>query len=299
MSKFFDAANAIDPALVVGMARSDAERQADSEGVKSAPRSTSLQATAFTPKHRVSIRIQSAAVLPFDGFDDIAAEHYKVIRTRLIQHRDRPRMICVSSGGMGDGKTINAINIAGALALKQDVRVLLVDCDFRRPAVAATLGISAETTLQDVLNGQAGWRDAVIQVAEAPNLHLIAAGTPTLSSAELLDSPQWRATCQAWREAFDFVILDSPPIGVIADYDLIQAVADGVVMVVRQDVTKRQAMMTALESIPKEKMLGVIMNCAIEWFSKKQGYYQYGYSNGPTAPAKRSDQNVLLRTPKG
>lgn len=288
MSKFFDAANATDPSLVVDVTTPQMAPQ-NSEPQPAAAASPKLPLrleAGFTAKHTVSVRVQSAAVLPFDGFDEVAAEHYKLIRTRLIQHRNRPRTICISSGGVGDGKTVNAINIAGALALKQDVRVLLVDCDLRRPAVSSTLGISPSITLQHVLNGVAGWRDAVVQIEEAPNLHIIAAGSSTLSSAELLDSPQWRATCQEWRETFDFVIMDSPPIGIIADYDLIQAVADGVVLVVRQDVTKRQALMSALESIPKEKMLGVIMNCAIEWFSKKNDYYQYGHATGPNAAGK-------------
>ncbi|MBV6466423.1 MAG: hypothetical protein PGMFKBFP_01736 [Anaerolineales bacterium] len=244
-------------------------------------------ATAYSPEpaepfndrgYRIAkIRARaSQPVLPFDGSDRRTAECYRILRTNILQHAAKPKVIAVSSPGAGDGKTTTAINIAGVLALKQDVRVLLVDGDLRRSTIAPKLGIEDAPGLAEVLTGQCSLQDAVVQTENLPNLHILPAGRTIANPAELLDSAAWRDLTGYLRKQFTFAIVDSTPMGIVADYDLIHAVCDGTILVMRPDHTERQACAKALKAIARNKLLGVVLNCAGDWFLWKMRDY-YGY----------------------
>jgi capsular exopolysaccharide synthesis family protein len=228
----------------------------------------------------VTLRLQAGVpALPFDGSATVAAEQYRVIRTKLLHDERRPQVCLVSSPAPGDGKTITAINIAASLALKNDVSVLLMDCDLRRSGVAAILGIDLEPGLTTVLEGGCAFRDAIVQVKDIPGLHVLPAGNPSANPTELLDSAAWRALCDGIRKEFDYAVLDSSPAGSVADYELTQASVDGVVLVVRPDHTNRALALKAAESIPKEKLLGVVVNCAKRWILHRAPGSYYHYSD--------------------
>jgi capsular exopolysaccharide synthesis family protein len=225
-------------------------------------------------------------LLPFDGVHPRAGEQYRIIRTKLLQHPKQPRLCLVTSPGPGDGKTITSINLAGALALRTDAKVVLVDTDMRRPSVAELLGFPQSPGLADVLAGTSTLEEVLVQVEQLTNLYVIPAGKPKVNPSELLDSDRWTDLCAALRAQFRFIILDVLPAVGVADYELIQAKVDGVVLVVRPDHTNRVVCFRALEAIPKDKLLGVTVNCATDWFlSKTQGYgaYDYYYSSPDTA----------------
>lgn len=209
---------------------------------------------------------RTAPLLPFDGTDRHTAESYRILRTNLLQHAARPRMFAVASAGQGDGKTVSAINIAGVLALKQDIRVLLVDADLRKRSLAPQLGIPDSPGLADVLSGQCPIEDAVIRAHHCPNLHVLPAGATPANPAELLDSQRWRDLCLTLRQRFDFLVIDTTPIGAVADYDLIQDACDGVLLVVRPEHTSRQDYIRAVRRIPKAKLLGAVINCVQDWW---------------------------------
>jgi capsular exopolysaccharide synthesis family protein len=172
----------------------------------------------------------------------------------------------VSSSGVGDGKSVNAVNIAGVLALKRDTQVLLLDADLRRSTLASVLGLPAGPGLSEVLAGSVNWRDAVVRISDAPNLYFMPAGTEEHNAAELLDSARWKTLCDTLRKTFSFVVIDSPPMGTVADYDLIQSQCDGVVLVARQDHSNRARLLKCISSVPQERLVGVLMNCVSPWF---------------------------------
>lgn len=218
-------------------------------------------------------------VLPFD-MPGAASEQYRVLRTKIVQHGSHPRMLLVSSAGSGDGKSITAINLAGVLSLKNDGAILLVDGDFRRPSVGRQLGLEEGPGLANVLVGEITLEDVILQVEEYPNLYVLPAGKAEVNPTELLDTDCWKGIASRLKRMFKYVVMDSPPIAAVADYDLLLTVADGVIMVIRPDHTKRQVCNKALNSIPAAKRLGVVMNCVPEWFlGRNQGYSAYGYSN--------------------
>lgn len=226
-----------------------------------------------------SVRLRVAAgapLFPFDGSDTRASEQYRMLRTKLLQHELSPRVIAISSGDAGDGKTVTAINTAGALSLKNGVKVLLIDADMRRCSVAPLLGIEQSPGLSDVLRGECAFRDAVVRLEDAPNLYVLPGGSLALNPAELLDSAEWKALLQAARDQFRFTIIDTTPVAAVADFDLVQSVSDGVLIVARPDHTKRNVLDHALSAVRKPKMLGVVINRSKDWFLWKRYDAPYG-----------------------
>lgn len=223
----------------------------------------------------VRIRADSP-ILPFQAGHSREGEQYRIARTKIIQHPDQPQLIVVSSAGPGDGKTVSAINLAGALALKSDARVMLIEADLRRPTMPSLLGLPSQPGLSEYLAGACSLDDAITRVEQFPNLCFIPAGKSQINPTELLDSRRWSAACAEFRRRARFVILDAPPIGTVADFDLIEACCDGVIFVVRPDKTNRKLCLDGLASVPKGKLIGVLMNCVKDWFLvRTKGYDLY------------------------
>jgi capsular exopolysaccharide synthesis family protein len=236
----------------------------------------------------VKIRLADGVpLLPFDGSDPRAAEQYKIARTKILHHYSKPRCMVVSSAQMDDGKSVSAVNLAGCLALKAQTTVLLVDADMRRSRQAKALGVPGSPGLSEVLAGKCAIEDAVVRLDPLPNLLFLPSGERPLNAAELLDSVRWRSLSGVFRKEFGFVVIDAPPIGLVADYDLVQDVADGVVLVVRPDHTNRTVCLKILSAIPPEKLIGVLINCSTNWFlTRPHGHrYDYYYTDTGSSPA--------------
>ncbi len=219
-------------------------------------------------------------VLPFDGDQSQATDQYRILRTKITQHPTQPRFILVSSPASGDGKSVSAVNIASVLSLNSDAKVLLVDADFRRSTIHTHLGLPVAPGLAEVLAGVCGVHQAVINAKELPNLYVLPAGNSPSSPAELLAGAKWPALCSWLRTSFRHVIVDSPPVEAVADYALIQAACDGVILVIRSDHTKRRRYQEALRAVPKAKFLGVLLNCVPAWSLKRYTHAEY-YSGAP------------------
>ena len=231
--------------------------------------------------HIRSVRVslaQDEPLLPFDdNFVSSAADQYKIVRTKIAQHTRKPSILLTSSAGPGDGKSVSAINVAAALAVSPETSVILVDGDFRGANLASSLGVSTSSGLSDVLSGKCQLTDAIVRLEPFQGLYLLPTGKTPVNSAELLASPLWKTSCAYFREHFRFTVIDSPPVGAVADYDLLQAACDGVIFVVRPDHTKRSLCMNAIKALPKGKLLGVLMNGVdSNFFGKGAGHY-YGY----------------------
>jgi capsular exopolysaccharide synthesis family protein len=234
----------------------------------------------------LSLRLPSPSpLLPFEDGQWRPSEQYRILRTKISQHPKQPHLIVVSSPAPGDGKSVSAVNTAGALSLKSEGQVLLLDADLRKSAIHLLLGLPESPGLADVLKGTSTLEQAVVHIQEFPNLFVMSAGTPAGNPVELLDSAPWPDLCARLRSLFRYVILDSPPVGAVADYDLIQAVCDGVILVVRPDHTNRLLCQKSLENIPKTKFLGVLLNCVPDWSpAKGVGADYYYYSSEKVYP---------------
>lgn len=250
-----------------------------------------LEPELFQPRadyRSASLRIAAGPLCPFDGSDPRTAEQYRVLRTNLLLHPAKPRMIAVSSSSPGDGKTVTTLNLAGTFALKSEGNVILVDGDLRKREVATRLGISAEPGLADVLSGNCSLDDAIVRIEEMPNLLVLPSGRVDGNPAELLDSPRWNHVAATLRAHFSYVLIDTTPIAAVADFQLVQQSSDGVVMVLRPDHTQRARFKKALTHIEPKKLLGTVLNAVPDWFlwNTRDHDYYYVESESPTGQAR-------------
>jgi len=246
------------------------------------------EAETKTAVRQVSFRISDASPLLSPKREDRrAAEQYRIIRTKIFHQLAGPSITVIASPGMGDGKTVTAVNLAASLAHKSEDKVILVDADLRLSKVHERLGISRGPGLAEVLSGACDLEDAMLQVEQLPNFYILPAGQAATNPTELLDCSNWHKLLIRLREEFHRTIVDSPPVEAVADYDLIAAHCDGVVLVVRPDHTSRPLLTSALAKV-KGKLIGVLINDVEDWFLWKRGspsyrYYQTG-SNGKSEP---------------
>jgi polysaccharide chain length determinant protein (PEP-CTERM system associated) len=224
-----------------------------------------------------SVRPASAAICLHNA-DARALEQYRIVRTKIGHHPLQPKLVVVTSACAGDGKTITATNLATVFALRSDVQVLLVEADFRRSRLSELLGVPAQPGVADVLGGKCELSEAMVCLEQLPNLCLLPAGTFEANPAEWLDTPAWQAMCSSFREQFAFTLFDAPPVAAVADYELIEKNCDGVIMVVRPDRTDRSLFRRAHELVSPDKMLGVLINGANDWFLWKTAESYYDYS---------------------
>lgn len=221
----------------------------------------------------------------------LEAERYRLLRYMIEKmHQDNAtlRLIAVSSPAPGDGKTLTAINLAGALAQSGASRVLLVDADLRRPTLSATLGISAASQgLVGALQGLDLRVEDIVQRYTTFNLFLLSSGGRHLAPYELLRSPRFGALLQEMRRQYDYVIVDTPPLVPFSDCQLIGEQVDGFLLVIGAHKTPRALVAEALKVMNPEKLLGLVFNGDD---SSRAKYYAASYSAyaAPTNGARAS-----------
>jgi capsular exopolysaccharide synthesis family protein len=224
----------------------------------------------------VELRVSTATpIFPFEETESPAAEQYRIIRTKILHHPKSPKVLAVSSASSGDGKTVSSINIAAALALKQDTRTLLIDADLRRRSVAGMLGITSSPGLSEVLCNLSDLDTALVQAEQFPNLSILTAGDVQASPAEMLDLNRLRSLLEQAKQRFEYIILDATPVVAVADYELVQMACDGVIVIARPGNTDRTACINLLRTVPKEKLIGVVLNCVQDWWLWKTPRYSY------------------------
>ena len=210
-------------------------------------------------------------------------EQYRNLRTRILEAGERMQMraFVVTSAGVAEGKTLTALNLAWLLAQTEGVRALVIDSDLRRPCATDYLGIDAKMGLSEVLGGQLRLEDAIVRL-EPAGLHLLPGGRPRDDVAELLSGPSYARLLTEVRRMFDYIIIDAPPLGIFTDANVLMSKADGGLLVVRAGKTRYSAVDKLLEQMPKERLLGVILNRTEEQPEAASYYYQHRYYNRDT-----------------
>src|SRR5215213_2622272 len=227
-------------------------------------------------------------------------EQYRSLRTRILEVGERMQMraFVVTSVGVGEGKTLTALNLAWLLAQTEGVRALLIDSDLRRPCATDYLGIDAKMGLSEVLGGQLRLEDAIVRL-EPAGLHLLPGGRPRDDVAELLSGPSYARILSEVRRMFDYIIIDAPPLGIFTDANVLMSKADGGLLVVRAGKTRYSTVDKLLDHMPKERLLGVVLNRTEEQPDAASYYYQHRYYNRERkvtemhpVPAERVEEEV-------
>ena len=202
------------------------------------------------------------------------AERFRSLRTRLLHAGERKKMhvFVITSAGIMEGKTMTAINLAWLLAQTDGVRALLIDSDLRNPCVADYLGIDAPVGLSEVLTGEATLEESIIRL-EPAGLHLLPGGEPRDNVAELLSGPRFSQVLREARAMFDYIIIDTPPLGIFTDATVLINRADGALVVARSGKTRFTALDRLIEPLPRERLLGVVLNGTDEPAAESYNYY--------------------------
>lgn len=204
------------------------------------------------------------------------AEQYRVLRhvMETLRRDQKLQVIGVTSPGVGDGKTTTSINLAGALAQAPDSRVLLVDVDLRRPAVARQLGLAPRPRrrLADALKAPALMLEDVVEHLPKFNLSVLAAGGPLAAPYEALKSPKFDALVEEARQRYDYVVIDTPPFVPVPDGRVIAKGVDGFIVVVTAHQTPRGMLAETLALMEPAKVVGLVFNGA---HVRRSSYYYY------------------------
>lgn len=215
------------------------------------------------------------------GISFAASESYKLLRTKLqfsFADENNCRVIGLSSALSGEGKSLTAVNLAYTLS-QLNKKVLLVDCDMRRPTLAEKLGVQKQPGLSSYLTRQCHLNELVQMCGIKGNenaFHVISAGQNPPNPIELLSSERMKKALEAMRNAYDYVILDLPPVCEVSDAMAVAKQTDGMLLVVRENYCDRMVLSEAVRQFAfiDAKMLGVVLNCTTE----HGGNYGKGYN---------------------
>ena len=205
--------------------------------------------------------------------DSFVAEQFRALRGRIdaLERPDRPlRTIALVSAHPGEGKTTASINLALVTGLSVGRRVLLVDCDLRRPSVHRTLALQPQRGLAEVLLGEATLDEAICPV-EGANLDVLPVRDRPLNPSELLGSEAMAKLIADAAQRYDRVILDTPAALGLPDAKAVCDQCDGTVIVVRADQTPQEDVQSVLEFLDRDRILGLVLNGAVS----EQGRYGY------------------------
>jgi len=195
--------------------------------------------------------------------DSYAAEQFRALRARIDSAAAQTpiKTVAVTSALPGEGKTTSSVNLAAVTAMSLGRRVLLIDCDLRKPKVHQTLGLRPEAGLAEVLTDATGLDQAVLKV-EGVNLEVLAVRGRPVNPSELLASTRMRELIDEVRQRYDRIILDTPAALGLPDAKIVSELCDGVVVVVRADMTSNRDVQATLEIMERARILGLLMNGA-------------------------------------
>jgi capsular exopolysaccharide synthesis family protein len=231
---------------------------------------------------------ETALVAHYEPQSEIA-EAYRALRTSILLSSAArpPQSIVVTSPLPQDGKTMTSINIAIVMA-QQAKRVLLVDADLRRPSIHRAFQLRPEVGLSDVLSGGASASSAILPTRQR-NLFILPSGSIPPQPSELLSAPLMQDLLRRWREDYDHIIIDSPPVLSVTDAVLMSVKADAVILVVRSGQTTTNAVRRARDLLThvNANLLGVVLNAAD--LTSLGGYYSGSRSSAYYTDSKRKD----------
>jgi capsular exopolysaccharide synthesis family protein len=231
------------------------------------------------------------------------SESYRAIRTSILFSSADvvPQIIVVTSAGPSEGKTSCASNLAVTMS-QAGARVLLLDCDMRRPRIHTIFGVSRNVGLSNIMVGTAPAEKAIF-TTKVPNLDIIPSGPLPPNSSEILGSKKMRSFLESVRKKYNRIIIDTPPISILTDAVVLSNAADGMLLVIRAGETPRQMILGSVDKLRtvNAHILGAILN-GIDAGREGYYYYKYGkyyyYGEGddheqPKQKRKKSKSSVL------
>lgn len=204
----------------------------------------------------------------------IPAESYRTLRTNIqYSSFDKEiKRILVTSAEPGEGKSTTAANLAVAFS-QDEKKVLLIDCDLRKPSVHKQFRISNNIGLSDVVMDNSKLKKAINKHNEY--LDILPSGKIPPNPSELLGSKVMENLLDELQKEYDIIIIDTPPVQAVTDSQILSTKVDGVILVVRAERTKKDSVKFAKESLQKVKanIIGVVLNGGERTRDKYYYYY--------------------------
>lgn len=205
-------------------------------------------------------------------------EAYNELRTNISFSIPKKgcKVICITSAVASEGKSTTSVNNAITFA-KSGKRIILIDCDLRKPNVNKILKIDNKLGISDLLVSSCEVNEVICKnVVE--NLDVIPSGSIPPNPVELLSSERMSEIIDELKNNYDYIFIDAPPVTVVTDPAIISKVCDGVIVTVRQGVVDRKILVDAVKKLEfvNAKIIGFVLN---DVSSTKHGYGSYKYSN--------------------
>ncbi|MBA3340355.1 MAG: polysaccharide biosynthesis tyrosine autokinase [Gemmatimonadaceae bacterium] len=208
------------------------------------------------------------------------AEAYRTLRTNLMfsQALQALRTLVITSASPGEGKTTTAANLAVSFA-QQGMRVLLIDCDLRRARLHKIFGLPREPGLTDLVLGTTNEEEAT-RLTTVTGLYLLTSGGLPPNPSELLGGDKMRRALASLGEAYDLVVIDTPPLLAASDAAILATLADGVVLVLRAGQTENAAAQQAMQQLNAvgARVIGAVLNDPDTKVPQYGAYYRYDYA---------------------
>jgi capsular exopolysaccharide synthesis family protein len=210
-----------------------------------------------------------------------ATEQYKLLRTNLdftLPEGIKCPIIGVTSSMRGEGKSTTAVNLSYVLAEKGS-KVLLIDGDLRIPSVAKKMEIPASPGLTDMLLGKGTCHMADFKSSLLDTWYIMPSGDIPPNPSELLGSQRMEATLNRLKEAFDYIVIDLPPVNIVSDALSISSLITGMIVVIREEYTEKKELERCFRQLKLSNvnLLGCVMNEAKSASGSYGKYRKYRY----------------------
>ena len=208
-----------------------------------------------------NVVLDRAARLIPHAADLAIVEHYRRLRAKIIQEQERSpfRSLVVTSPAPQDGKSVTTMNLALSFGMLPNQKVLVVDGDLRKGSLGKWLGVGEHVGLGDLIEGSAELEDVVLKCDDIP-VHFMVRGSTTISPAELLHSPRLAPQLRKMTEHFTLVLVDTPPVNLVADAQLLAAGCDAVLLVARAFASTRKGLEKAVQDLSPFRVIGTVLN---------------------------------------
>jgi capsular exopolysaccharide synthesis family protein len=192
-----------------------------------------------------------------------SVEQYRRLAATLhhAQAQTGMKIVMVASAMPGEGKTLTATNLALTLSESYRRKVLIIDADLRRPTMHQIFDVPNIAGLNEALTAP----DMLLPAFElSPRLTLLPAGRPNPDPIGILTSPKMRELVRSAGDGFDWVLVDTPPVGLLTDANLLAGMVDAVIMVVAAGKVSYRILQKSVEALGRERIIGVVLNRAAD-----------------------------------
>ena len=244
----------------------------------------------------LNMSIKEAKVIVRDAPRSAGSAAFQMLQANLkfLSSDKQARVITITSSIPGEGKSTISSNLSAVMA-QVGRRVLLIDADMRRPTQHKVWDLSSNIPgLSDLLVGEAELNRVLYQDV-MPNLSIISAGSTPPNPIALLDSERMSALLSTFRQSYDYVIIDTPPLAGMADATVIGKMSDGVLLVSRLDVCTLASAHSSKQFLGQgeQNVLGLVIN-DVNWLNEPDSYFYgtYYYGAGYTLPKDEQDNET-------